>query len=128
MKKGLILAILIGALYGVAGAEGPYYHVAKATSVAVSTSAWTKFPIGDEYKYRDVIEVVNLSTNNAVIYAIGSDTGAPTESTGTYHRIIATGTSEKFYFRDTTKLYLISGHTSAESVVGQEKSRYRWGD
>lgn len=90
-----------------------------ATTVSISTSAWTAVPATVGLTRRAGVKVSNPSSNNANVVCI-LDTAAPSEATTIRPIEIQPGENPFIPARYDILLYCLSLHTSAESIHAQE--------
>lgn len=102
--------------------EAQIVDVATATTVTVSTSAWTKVPTGSPIGNRSGVLINNPSTNNAgMVGVLSTNSSSPTEATTV--RPLEFSQSSDFTFLPISSgvyLYMLSLHSVAESVHVQE--------
>lgn len=116
-----IFALFIAAFVSAAPTvkEAPIEVVGTATTVSISTSAWTAVPTASTLARRVGIKVSNPSSNSANIVCILGD-GTPSEATTVRPIEIQTGENPFIPVRVDAYLYCLSLHTSAESIHVQE--------
>lgn len=125
MKKWLYaVPLLFLSVYVHAGkplvAEAPVNEVGTGTTVSISTSAWTKVPTS-QTSGRTGIKVCNPSNNSGTMYGVmSSNSSSPTEATSVRPIEIQAGENPIIPISDRLYLYLISGHSAAESAHVQE--------
>ena len=102
-------------------AEAPVNSVAAATTVSISTSTWTLVPTSNTAGRFGVL-VNNPSGNNArMVGVLSTNSSTPTEATTVRPLEFAPATDFTFLpVSDKIYVYLLSLHTSAESVHVQE--------
>lgn len=125
MKKILIsLGFLLGFVAITQAApdveEESMHYAAAASSVSISTSAWTVVPTTSGLNYRSGIKVNNPSTNNASVVGILSRSASPSDSITVHPIEIEPGENPFIPCGDDLYLYLLSLHTSAEYIHVQE--------
>lgn len=100
--------------------EAPISSVGTPTTVSVSTSAWTLVPASQTQTGQTGIVVSNPSTNNAAM--VGHLAGCSSTSVATTVRPLefSKGDFTLVAVSDNVCLWLLSLHTSAESVHVQE--------
>jgi hypothetical protein len=126
----LISTIALGWASDAFGAVSPvreqsYTAVGTATTVSISTSAWTKVPATSSLTGRHGIIVDCPAANSANVAAIiSSNSSAPTEATTVRPiEIIRTEREREVLVGSGLHLYLLSLHTAAESCHVQEFRR-----
>ena len=124
MAKRLFLGIFFGlcvaaSSYGRVVQEEPIQRVGTATTVSVSTSAWTLLPAASSLSRRIGYKVNNPAANNASVYCVGS-VAAPTIATTTIPIEIQAGENPLVPMSESIDLYCVSVHTAAEDIHIQE--------
>jgi hypothetical protein len=99
--------------------EQPIDNIATPFCVSVSTFQWTKFNPTTPLIKRTGVKVANKSTNNKSFYGVLSKT-APTIATTTASIEIQPGENPFVPLSPNVFLYVVSGHTAAETGCGQE--------
>ncbi len=105
--------------------EQSYTAVGTATTVSISTSAWTLVPAATSLTGRTEVCVNEPNSNTAFMAATISTSSVVPGEAVTVRPIEIADTSEDrcFPIGDGLYLYLISLHTAAESVHVQERRR-----
>ena len=124
MKKILLsIALLVScsAVYAIDVKESPISEAGTPYTVALTTYSWTKVSslTGTKVNRRAGVVLCNLSTNNASMVGIWS-ASAPSVSTTTYSVEIETGEEKFISCYNGIDFYMLTKHTSTESVGGQE--------
>jgi hypothetical protein len=97
--------------------EVPIDRAGTAITVSISTSAWTQANTSTSYlQNRSAIRVTNPTSNTAVMYGICKET-TPTEAITVKINEIAKGSNMTIPCGPGMNLYLLSGHTGAESAA-----------
>lgn len=128
MKKLMVIGFFLlcaNSVHALSVNDKPVYDVTVATTVSVSTSAWTRVPPtwADNTESRLGVEVSNPKTNNATIVgviSISTYVAGVSEATTIRPIELEAGENELFKIGSKLYLYLLSLHTSAENVHIQE--------